>query len=72
MKQYLLTEDQIERMLACAIKVGEDANSDKSAHESYVMIEQNYLHPLKNTHHLASTIFNRIKDFEIILPIENN
>lgn len=72
MKQYLLTSDQIERMLACAIEVGIDSKRDTTALESYLAIEANYRQPRKDTHNMACSIFDKIKENEIILPLENN
>lgn len=70
MKQYLLTSDQIERMLACAIDLGVDAGMDEPLNK--VSTKRRFKHPEKLAHKSAIVLFKELRQIEIILPIETN
>lgn len=69
MKQYLLTEDQIERMIACAIEL--TAEPDLKGMERR-NLENRFKHPEKEAHRNAIIMFKFFKQFEIIQPISQN
>lgn len=72
MKQYLLTEDQIERMLACAIRTGSSLTATGAGHESYHAIPRWFKSPDKATHEMAIGVFKVMQQNEIIEPINQN
>ena len=70
MKQYLLNEDQIERMLAVAIEYGADSDSMEKLLSK--PIDQRIKTPEKRAHKNAIILWDQLKQIEIILPIETN
>ena len=72
MKTYLLTEDQIERMLACAMDMGYDTAKGIDTHIVTKQVERRLKTPLKSAHKFGIKLFERIKEIEIINEINQN
>ena len=69
MKNYLLTQDQIERMLACAIEL--TAEPDLKGMQSRLLSDR-LKNPKRRAHKNGIEMFKQLRNIDIILPIETN